>query len=170
MPIDEEMDDPNADEDLIPKDVRRHRSMLDSRIQADGELSDSDDEGDGGRRDHASYKKRRVRSPSRSPVHGMNMGIMASGPTPGHAGPSGQTTVEKVLAKMDMDVDPPVESNARMESPSVRSPSTDVASSGSESTPGVEAASVMVPDSAPAPSIAASSVDLDIEPGEMVTD
>jgi hypothetical protein len=52
------MDDPNADEDLIPTnaDVRRHRRLLDSRIQNDGELSDSDDEGEGGRRNHVSHK------------------------------------------------------------------------------------------------------------------
>ncbi|KAF9036492.1 histone deacetylase complex catalytic component RPD3 [Hymenopellis radicata] len=90
MPIDEEMNDPNAYEDLIPKDERRTRSILDSRIQGDGELSDSDDEGEGNRRDHASYKKRRIRSPSREPAHGMSVGILASGPTHAHAGPAGR--------------------------------------------------------------------------------
>lgn len=145
MPIDEEMNDLNADEDLIPKDVRRPRSILDSRIQRDGELSDSDDEGEGGRRDHASYKKRRVRSPSRDPVHGS---ILTAGPA--HAGPSGQTTVAKVLAKME--VDEPEESNMRMETPAPPSEAPTAA-------PNVERSPVPVPPSEP-----------ELEPGRMLVD
>ncbi|KAG1853434.1 hypothetical protein DFJ58DRAFT_841618 [Suillus subalutaceus] len=48
IPMDNNMDDLNQDEDLIPPDVRRHRRLLDSHIQADRELSDSDDEREGG--------------------------------------------------------------------------------------------------------------------------
>jgi hypothetical protein len=56
-PIDVIMDDPNADEDSIPanEDVRRTSEILDARVQKDGELSDSDDEGEGDRHDHADY-------------------------------------------------------------------------------------------------------------------
>ncbi|KAF8909173.1 hypothetical protein CPB85DRAFT_1307977 [Mucidula mucida] len=77
LPIDEEMNDPDADEDLIPTDVRRPRKLMDSRIQADAEMSDSDDEGEGGRRDHA-----------------MGVADLA-------AGPSGHTTVARVLSQME---------------------------------------------------------------------
>jgi histone deacetylase 1/2 len=55
--VDSLMDDPNEDEDLIPRDTRRISSMLDALVQPDGELSDSDDEGEGGRRDVASHRE-----------------------------------------------------------------------------------------------------------------
>lgn len=54
--VDSLMDDPNADEDLLPPDTRRVTRLLDSLVQKDGELSDSDDEGEGDRRDHASHR------------------------------------------------------------------------------------------------------------------
>jgi hypothetical protein len=54
--VDSLMDDPNADEDLIPTDTRRVTRLLDSMVQAEGELSDSDDEGLGGRRNTASAR------------------------------------------------------------------------------------------------------------------
>ncbi|KAH7924001.1 histone deacetylase [Leucogyrophana mollusca] len=103
LPIDEEMDDQTRDDDLIPPDTRRHRRLLDSRIQRDGELSDSDDEGEGGRRDHANYRDRDSGSRSRSSgadsgagrKFGIGAGILTSGlagMTHG-AGPSGHTTV-----------------------------------------------------------------------------
>lgn len=50
------IDDPNADEDLIPPDTRRVTRLLDALVQKDGELSDSDDEGDGDRRAHTSNR------------------------------------------------------------------------------------------------------------------
>jgi len=56
LPIDELMDDLNQDEDTIDPDDRRNQRMLDTRVQADGELSDSDDEGEGGRRNRHSHK------------------------------------------------------------------------------------------------------------------
>jgi len=58
MPIDEAIDDSRQNEDLIPPDTRRHRRLFNSRIQADGGLSDSDDEGEGGCRDHAHHRDR----------------------------------------------------------------------------------------------------------------
>ena len=99
------MDDMNEDEDLIPPDTRRHRSLLDSRRQADGELSDSDDEGTGGRKNHAHHRERD--SVSRSSENdsqggrkfGMGpAGIMGSGSTAIHAGPSGHTTIARILS------------------------------------------------------------------------
>ena len=56
LPIDELMDDLNQDEDTIDPDDRRSQRLLDTRVQADGELSDSDDEGEGGRRNRHSHK------------------------------------------------------------------------------------------------------------------
>ena len=56
LPIDELMDDLNQDEDTIDPDERRNQRLLDTRVQADGELSDSDDEGEGGRRNRHSHK------------------------------------------------------------------------------------------------------------------
>ncbi|KAG1755026.1 histone deacetylase complex catalytic component RPD3 [Suillus paluster] len=119
MPIDEDMDDPLQDEDLIPSDARRHRRLLDSRIQADGELSDSDDEGEGDRRDHAQHRDRDSETRSRSSEaeiaggrrFGINVGILSSGAagsTHG-AGPSGHTTmVRPVLSgHLPMEVDTP---------------------------------------------------------------
>ncbi|KAK0198581.1 histone deacetylase complex catalytic component RPD3 [Armillaria mellea] len=114
LPIDDEMDDLNRDDDLIPKDIRRPQRMLDVRRQADGELSDSDDEGEGGRRNHASHRLRRSRSRERSNSVGRkfgmpSVGILAAGPTAAHAGPSGQTTIARFLASSStkMEVDTP---------------------------------------------------------------
>lgn len=45
-----DLDDPNQDEDMIDPDERRPQSLRDIRIQPEGELSDSEDEGEGGRR------------------------------------------------------------------------------------------------------------------------
>ena len=105
LPIDDTMDDPNEDEDLIPPDTRRPMRLLDSRRQADGELSDSDDEGEGGRRNHAHRRDR-----SRSSGHesnggssgrkfGIGVGIMSSTAASTHgAGPSGHPTTARTLS------------------------------------------------------------------------
>lgn len=117
------MDDPNEEEDeLIPPDVRRPQRLLDSRRQADGELSDSDDEGTGGRRNHASHKERSsagrasengIGGAGRKFGMGVGVGIMSSGAASTHAGPSGHTTAARILStgsggrpeqdKMDVD-------------------------------------------------------------------
>ena len=101
------MADMNQEEDMIDPDERRPQRLLDERIQADGELSDSDDEGEGGRRDHASHRG----SPSSNgsqPVglkFGMGVGIMTAPTASTHgAGPSGHTTLPPTgLAPMDVD-------------------------------------------------------------------
>jgi hypothetical protein len=54
--VDTLMDDPNEDEDLIPPDTRRVTRLLDALVQPEGELSDSDDEGEDKRRNHASAR------------------------------------------------------------------------------------------------------------------
>lgn len=81
MLIDDELEDPHADEDLIPLDERRPQRLLDSRRQADGELSDSDDEGEGGRRNHASHADRDSAPTGRR--FGAAVGIMSTGTTHG---------------------------------------------------------------------------------------
>lgn len=117
MPIDADLDDPNQDEDLISPNERRPQRLLDSRRQPDGELSDSEDEGEGGRRNRASHRTRDSSSQSSNGKHkfGMGIGIMASGPSNTHgAGPSGHTTAVRILSssnaedlKMEVDDTPP---------------------------------------------------------------
>lgn len=119
MPIDSALDDPNEDEDLMDPDDRRPMRLLDARRQADGDLSDSDDEGEGGRRNHARYRKRESEEPNGgNHKFGLGGGILSSGTMNSHgAGPSGHTTAVRVLASVaaesNMDVDTPsAESNA----------------------------------------------------------
>lgn len=115
--MDDMVDDMNQDEDLIPPDSRRHRRLLDSRVQADDELSDSDDEGEGGRRNYANHKDRGRESRSHSSEaesgemrrFGIGGGILsagAAGSTHG-AGPSGHTTLisQTLKAPLAMDTD-----------------------------------------------------------------
>lgn len=80
LPIDTLMDDPNEDDDLIPPNERRPQRLLDSRRQNDGELSDSDDEGEGGRRDHASHRDSDL---AHSTGRRAAVGIMSAGSTHG---------------------------------------------------------------------------------------
>jgi histone deacetylase 1/2 len=102
-----------------PPDSRRHRRLLDSRVQADGELSDSDDEGEGGRRDYANHKDRGRESRSRSSetengemrrfgIGGGILGAGAASSTHG-AGPSGHTTLisQTLKTPLAMDTDEP---------------------------------------------------------------
>jgi histone deacetylase 1/2 len=88
IPIDDLMDDLNQDEDMADPDDRRNQRLLDTRIQADGELSDSDDEGEGGRRDHKSHKED---EPMQGRKFSVATGIMNAGPAASThgAGPSG---------------------------------------------------------------------------------
>lgn len=111
------MDDP---------DDRRPMRLLDSRRQADGDLSDSDDEGEGGRRDHASHKEFRNGGEGNHKF-GMGVGILASSTGATHgAGPSGHTHIARVRSPSArksqspaMDVDSP-------SSDSVGVPATDL--------------------------------------------
>ena len=110
LPIDDLIEDPNKDEDLIPPNERRPMRLLDSRRQGEGELSDSDEEGEGGRRNHARHRDNDSGSASRSSENGsasnggrkfgMGVGIMSSGQasTTHGAGPSGHTTIPPVIA------------------------------------------------------------------------
>ena len=89
---------------MLDPDDRRPQAVLDRRIQASGELSDSDDEDEDGRRDHASYRD--VNTGTTFATRKLGTGIMtATGPTPTNgAGPSGNTTVIPSGAT-PMDVD-----------------------------------------------------------------
>lgn len=55
------VNDESEDEDKIDKDERLPQSDKDKRIVPDNEFSDSEDEGEGGRRDNRSYKGQRKR-------------------------------------------------------------------------------------------------------------
>lgn len=108
--LDDQMDDMNEDEDLIPPDERRPQRLLDSLRQADGELSDSDDEGEGDRRDHKSH-----RDPDSVNVSGtkrLPVGIMSAGSTHGMGPTVPQPVINAVVAasassaaQSDMEVD-----------------------------------------------------------------
>ena len=108
MPVDEVVED-DPDEDMADPNDRRPMRLLDARRQADGELSDSDDEGEGGRRDHASHKERDAVGSTGG--RRAAVGIMSTGTTHGvgpsgapsvaAAGPAGAGTAEQ----SDMDVD-----------------------------------------------------------------
>lgn len=130
------LDDPNQDEDLISPDNRRPVGILDSRRQADGELSDSDDEGMGGRRNEADYSSKRTRGSSPTLPNGNagapgRSGIMMT--APGHApgGPSSHTTAERILAS-GIRVEP---EDVPMVAEDVAVPSAPSATNGTEETP-----------------------------------
>ena len=101
------MDDMNQDEDMLDPDERRSQRILDRRVQGDGELSDSDDEGEGGRRDHTSHRGSPSSNGSRSGGHkfGIGVGIMTAPAVSTHgAGPSGHTTLPPPgLGTIDID-------------------------------------------------------------------
>lgn len=111
MPIDAQMDDLNEDEDLILTDERRPRRLLDHLRQNDDEFSDSDDEGEGGRRDHARYRDKDSVESNGNHRFGIGGGILTSGPANTHgAGPSAHTTAVQILSSahvQDMDIDSP---------------------------------------------------------------
>lgn len=118
MPIDEDLDDSNQNEDFEDPNDRRPMRLLDSRRQADGELSDSEDEGEGGRRNHARYRDRETDDTNGGHKFGMGGGILNAGSMASHgAGPSGHTTAVRILnsaaAESAMEVDTSsAESNA----------------------------------------------------------
>lgn len=131
MPIDDDLEDPNRDEDMDDPNERRPQRLLDSRRQADGELSDSDDEGEDDRRNHESHKD--LDMLNREGVghkFGMNIGILASQQNPTHgAGPSGHNTMVRVLSKAgeedaSMEVDSPSSSGAAEAAAPPAGPST----------------------------------------------
>lgn len=108
LPIDDLMDDLNQDEDTNDPDDRRNQRLLDSRVQADGELSDSDDEGEGGRKNQHSHKDDDELVPARKFI--TSTGIMNPGASAAShgAGPSAHppTSIPTALVTADeMDVD-----------------------------------------------------------------
>ena len=119
LPIDDILENPNQDEDFESPDDRRPQRLLDSRRQADGELSDSDDEGEGGRRNHTHHRDQDSiigTDGGSSRKFGMGIGIMTSGSAATHgAGPSGHNTAARMLSTVStsiagssrMDIDTP---------------------------------------------------------------
>ncbi|KAH9937447.1 histone deacetylase [Fomitopsis serialis] len=111
IPLDDLLDDLDEDEDMISRDERRPQRLLDARRQADGELSDSDDEGEGGRRDHASHAERD--NVATGTGRRAAVGIMTTGTTHG-LGPSAAASVASApppsmtvgsSGQSDMDID-----------------------------------------------------------------
>jgi len=97
------MDDPNEDEDTVDPDERRPMRLLDSLVQPEGELSDSEDEGEGGRRDHARHRDSDSISTGMGRRFGVGVGIMGaaapgSGSAAGSGGPSAHTNIQSALA------------------------------------------------------------------------
>ncbi|KAG6910959.1 histone deacetylase [Tephrocybe rancida] len=131
MPIDDILDDPDMNEDFEDRNDRRPQRLLDSRRQADGELSDSDDEGDGGRRNHMRHRSRdSVDGDGTNRKFGMGVGIMTSSTsTLTHgAGPSGHTTATRILSTSqqepsDMEIDTPPIVTPPVDTPPVATPS-----------------------------------------------
>lgn len=146
MPIDSALEDPNEDEDLMDPNDRRPMRLLDARRQADGELSDSDDEGEGGRRNHARYRDRDSHEPNGT-THkfGLGGGILSSGPMNTHgAGPSGHTNAIRILTSTNQ------ESSMDVDTPSTES---NTAGSGTEAPAGIAPAPSSPADVDPSPKI-----------------
>ena len=124
-PVDAQLDDPNEDEDLISPDERRPQRLLDSRRQADGELSDSDDEGEDDRRDHTSHRDKEAVGPTTGRRFGAAVGIMTTGSTHG-LGPtaampvSSAPAVSSTVTPMDVDDDQTVPAQSTQSPPKAK--------------------------------------------------
>ena len=112
MPIDDIVEDPDPDDALIPPDERRPQRLLDSMQQRDDEFSDSEDEGEGGRRNHASRRDRDSVGPSSGRRFGAPAGILSAthGVGPSAAPPAIAPTANVAASagsngQSDMDVD-----------------------------------------------------------------
>ncbi|KAH8120566.1 hypothetical protein DFH11DRAFT_1500452 [Phellopilus nigrolimitatus] len=121
LPIDEVLDDPNHDEDEVDPEVRRPQRLLDSLVQRDDELSDSEDEGEGGRKNHARHRDPdSVATPTGGRRFGVGVGIMGAAPpgagsaaaaaaggasaaVAGSGGPSAHTAMEALVRRKDED-------------------------------------------------------------------
>lgn len=122
LPIDDIMNDPNRDEDTIDPDQRRPMRLLDSLVQRDDELSDSEDEGEGNRKDRASHRDPDSVTTSPSGMRRkLGVGIMGAVPpgtnsaavaaatgTPtgvtGNGGRSAHSPVEKLVRRSEKEV------------------------------------------------------------------
>ena len=143
------MDDLNQDEDAIDPDDRRNQRLLDSRVQADGELSDSDDEGQGGRKNQHSHKDDDERVPARKFV--TTTGIMNPGASAAShgAGPSAHppTSIPTALVTADeMDVD-----DILSEEPSVEEPKLAAATEKEDRPPPAAESTAEKPEPTPVP-------------------
>ncbi|EJD04304.1 uncharacterized protein FOMMEDRAFT_81600 [Fomitiporia mediterranea MF3/22] len=123
LPIDDVLDDPSRDEDTVNPDKRRPMRLLDSLVQRDDEFSDSEDEGEGGRKNHARHRDAdSAVSPSRR--FGVGVGIMGAAPPGlgsaaaavaggvpigvggvGSGGPSAHIAVESLVKRKGEDED-----------------------------------------------------------------
>ena len=136
MPIDAQMDDSNDDEDLISSDERRPRRLLDHLRQNDADFSDSDDEGEGGRRNHSRYRDKDSIESNGNHKFGIGGGILTSGPANTHgAGPSAHTRmVLSILSTLEDDDDMYIDSADEVYFTGV-APATDTAEALKPSTP-----------------------------------
>ena len=182
-PIDELMNDPNKDEDAINPNERRPQRLLDSPVQRDDELSDSEDEGEGGRKNHASHRDAdsTLLSPTGTRRFGLGVGIMGAAPpgvgsaAAGSGGPSAHHAAPPVKEKDDvidldaMDVD---DENAGVPDPN-KDATVKNEPAGSE--PGTRGSGVIdatksmdAVENGPAPTLAAASSDakVDSQPAE----
>lgn len=95
----------------IPKTILFVERMRDLAIQRDDELSDSEDEGEGGRK-HRQDRKRASRSPEGAGTGARSPRVMSAGA--GSAGGAGRVGI---LDSMSMDVDTPEEGIAPSAAP-----------------------------------------------------
>lgn len=148
------MDDLNADEDTVDPDERRPMRLLDSRVQRDDELSDSDDEGPsniGWRRNHARHHDADGGNLSPGLTRRVGVGIMGGAGVGGSgAGPSAHAmsvtpggVVEEKASRTEEDRDK-MEVDGRIEEID--------AANGNSSSKGKEASAEVPETSAPAPS------------------
>lgn len=112
LPIDDALEDPNRDEDNENPDKRRPMRLLDALVQRDDEFSDSEDEGEGGRRDRARHRDTDGSTKTTPKRFGVGVGIMGAAPpgvgsaatqpsaaVGGSGGPSAHSPVVEALAR-----------------------------------------------------------------------
>lgn len=99
--------DDDVDEDKKDPNNRRNQADLDNRIQRDDEFSDSEDEGDGGRRDARSH-----REPKASTSAGIDIPILPPASTPA---PSASIPAESLPIAVPISIPSPSASAAAVE-------------------------------------------------------
>lgn len=135
------VNDESEDEDKIDKDDRLPQSDKDKRIVPDNEFSDSEDEGEGGRRDQRSYKGQR----KRPRLDKSNSDSAASATAAANAKAAAAAAADGVDVKDEKDVKSELNSlttamrNSNVKSDSVKA--ADVADTDENSKPATDAAS-----------------------------